>query len=354
MRARRSRGLSIITASIALAFGLSACGGGDSSSDSSAASSESGGSAAGKKVGYSALDSSSYSIVAQKLAVDALNGAGFDLLEPVSARYDITKQVSDIRNLVSAGAQGIVLVPTDSAGIKPSLDFLESKKIPAIALDVPPEQGNVDMIVRADNRDMGKRSCEQMGKLMQGKGNVLALQGSLVSIAGRDRAVGFTDCMKQDFPDIKVNEKFTDFDPEKAANIANTEVVNNKDLGGIYMASDNMMLAGVIGALQRAGRDAKVGEPGHVVLVSIDGIPYAHEQLKAGMLDAFYSQPLNLYAKYGTEFLKRAMEGETFKPGPTDGGTITELKGNPEFLVEAPEVTKENVDDPELWGNNVK
>ncbi len=49
------------------------------------------------------------------------------------------------------------------------------------------------------------------------------------------------------------------------------------------------------------------------------------------------------------------MNGETFKPGPTDHGShIVDFKGNPMDLLPAPTVTKENASDPALWGNKAK
>lgn len=50
------------------------------------------------------------------------------------------------------------------------------------------------------------------------------------------------------------------------------------------------------------------------------------------------------------------MQGKTFKPGPTDHDSeIVKLPGGIlEDQLPAPLVTKENVDDPGLWGNTVK
>ena len=68
------------------------------------------------------------------------------------------------------------------------------------------------------------------------------------------------------------------------------------------------------------------------------------------------AQPADAYAKYGMYYIKAAMEGKTFKPGPTDhDSTIVKLPGGIlEDQLPAPLVTKSNVDDPKLWGNTVK
>ena len=59
--------------------------------------------------------------------------------------------------------------------------------------------------------------------------------------------------------------------------------------------------------------------------------------------------------KYGLYYLQAAVAGKTFEQGPTDHDSrIVELNGNPMDLLPAPIVTKANVDDAKLWGNQVK
>jgi ribose transport system substrate-binding protein len=121
------------------------------------------------------------------------------------------------------------------------------------------------------------------------------------------------------------------------------------------MQSDSVMLAGVLHVLKGAGKFTTVGEPHHIMLVSIDGTPLALRSIRDGTLDAAISQPLDLYVKYGLYYLRQAVAGKTFSPGPTDHGSrIVTYKGNLMDLLPAPIVTKANASDPTLWGNKVK
>jgi simple sugar transport system substrate-binding protein/ribose transport system substrate-binding protein len=107
--------------------------------------------------------------------------------------------------------------------------------------------------------------------------------------------------------------------------------------------------------LKQAGRDAKVGEPGHIFDISIDGSPQALDLVRAGGLDAAISQPLNSYAKYGVMYLQDALAGKALALGKTDHGSeVVEFNGNKMDLLPAVLVTKTNVDDPALWGNQAK
>ena len=161
--------------------------------------------------------------------------------------------------------------------------------------------------------------------------------------------------MAESFPDIELIEQPTYWKTDRATSVAQTVVTSTPDLAGIYMQSDAVMLAGVLNVLKSADRLTKVGEPEHIYLVSIDGTPYALEQIRDGLLDAAISQPLNLYVKYGLEYLQDAVAGETFAVGPTDHDSrIEDFNGNLMDLLPAPIVTSANVDDPLLWANQVK
>jgi ABC-type sugar transport system substrate-binding protein len=121
------------------------------------------------------------------------------------------------------------------------------------------------------------------------------------------------------------------------------------------MQSDAVMLPGVLNVLKSAGKLKKVGEPGHIFTVSIDGTPFAHEKIREDLHDAAISQPLNLYVKWGLYYLQNAVAGKDFGAGPTDHDSRIEMfNGNPMDMLPAPIVTKANVDDPNLWANGVK
>ena len=218
-----------------------------------------------------------------------------------------------------------------------------------------PAGGKAAMVVRADNIRMGDDACELIGKALGGKGVVLSLMGDQATLNGRDRTSGFANCMKKDFPDIKLIEQPTNWQSENATSIAQTVVAPTPDLGAIYMQSDAVMLPGVLNVLNNAGKLKKVGEPGHIFLVSIDGTPFAHQKIRENLLDAALSQPQDAYVKWGLYYLESAVAGKTFGAGPTDHDSRIEIvNGNPMDLLPAPTVTKANVDDPKLWANGAK
>ncbi|KFU76606.1 ABC transporter substrate-binding protein [Amycolatopsis lurida NRRL 2430] len=279
---------------------------------------------------------------------------GVEALPTVNADSDSAKQITDINTLLNQGVKGLVVTPLDSAAVVAGLKAAENKGVPVVAVDVAPESGKVAMVVRADNKAYGTKACEAIGaKVTSGK--VVQVMGDLASVNGRDRSEAFRQCMKTKYPDVRVLEIAAEWKADKASSGLDSLLTANPDIKAVYMQAGGVYLAPTQQALKRKNLYFPVGDPKHVVLVSNDGIPQELAAIRAGELDATVSQPADDYAKYGMYWIKKAMAGETFKAGPTDhGSTVVEVRpGILEDQLPAPVVTKDNVDDKALWGNNL-
>ncbi|MFI6324068.1 sugar ABC transporter substrate-binding protein [Nonomuraea sp. NPDC050556] len=277
-----------------------------------------------------------------------------DLMPATNSQNDVAKLVSNVQTMIGQGAKAIVMAPQDTAAIAGTLTQLESKKIPVVSVDTRPDTGKVYMVVRADNRAYGTKACEFLGEKLGGKGKVVQLMGALSSVNGRDRAEAFRECMKTKFPEITVFDEATEWDGGKAASMLQTRLAQNPDIKGIYMHAGGVHLAPTLQVLKAKNLLVKPEDPKHVFVVSNDGIPQEFDAIRKGEIDATVSQPADLYAKYALFYAKAAMEGKTFQPGKTDhDSTIIQLPNGLEDQLPAPLVTKDNVDDKNLWGNQV-
>ena len=108
------------------------------------------------------------------------------------------------------------------------------------------------MVVRADNRAYGEKACQFLGTKLGGKGKVVMLQGGLASINGRDRTEAFNDCMKKNYPGIKVFGEATNWTARVAASKLQTPLTANPDIKGVYMQS-SFALAGTLQVLKQKG-----------------------------------------------------------------------------------------------------
>ena len=102
----------------------------------------------------------------------------------------------------------------------------------------------------------------------------------------------------------------------------------------IFSHNDEMV-RGVLAGCVKSGKSAKAGEPGHIVIVGIDGTPLAFKRIRSGEQDATVQQdPFEMGALAIRPALS-AINGE---------------KSPPEQLSPPTLVTKANVDDPKRSG----
>lgn len=285
-------------------------------------------------------------------------------LENTSSDNDANRLKSNVDTLLSKNVRAIIMAPQDTAAVKPALAAAAAKKVPVVSVDTRPDSGGAYMVVRADNRAYGTKSCIFLGETLRGAGKVVEFQGDLSSINGRDRSEAFADCMKTRYPGIKVIEIPTDWKGDRAASGLQDKLLTDPDINGIYMQAGGVFLQPTLALLKRSGKLVKAGEPGHITIVSNDGIKAELDAITSGEIDATVSQPADLYAQYAAMYAKAATEGRTFAPGPTDhGSTIidTGVAGQLEDQLPAPVVTRDGgkigeldtlaPNAPGLWGH---
>lgn len=289
--------------------------------------------------------------------VAALADAGWRVLATTDAGSQPDKQVQDVKNLIAAGATGLVIDPFDSGAIVAALNAAEEAGIPVILVDVGASGGKAYMTVRADNVGAAVTVCEEIGKRLEerygeARGTVLELQGELSSVAGQDRTEGFEQCMAEKFPKVKVIGQPTNWDGTKAANATQT-IVTSQEIDAIYLQSDCGMLAPVQAVLAQSGKSTKVSDPKRIIVGAIDGCPTTLEAIRKGQIDFTVEQPLNAYGQRTAHFLAAALAGKTMSEGDDGfGGVIVKTVTGFENLVPATLVTKENVDETTFWGNS--
>ncbi|MFI5782325.1 sugar ABC transporter substrate-binding protein [Nocardia sp. NPDC051570] len=284
-------------------------------------------------------------------------------LENTSSDNDSNRLRSNVDTLLSKNVRALILAPQDTAAVKPAIAAAAARKVPVVTVDTRPDSGGAYMVVRADNRAYGTKSCTYLGETLHGSGKVVEFQGDLASINGRDRSEAFADCMRSRYPGIKVIEIPTDWQGDRAVSGLQDKLLTDPDINGLYMQAGGVFLQSTLALLRRSGKLVKTGQPGHITIVSNDGIKAELDAIDAGDIDATVSQPADLYAQYAVTYAKAATEGRTFAPGLTDhGSTIidTGVGGMLEDQLPAPVVTRTGgkvgdmatvaTTDPGLWG----
>jgi fructose transport system substrate-binding protein len=326
----RSAGTLGVAASVlALASGIAACG--SDNGGASTSSSSTGGGGGDVKIGLiTKTDTNPFFVKMKEGADSKAKEVGAELQSFAGKKDgDNESQVAAVENLISAGAKGFMITPSDSKAIVPSLDKARQAGLLVVALDTQTEPPDAaDITYATDNYAAGlaigkwaKGTFEKDGK--QAKIALLDLNPDGVSVdVQRDQ--GFLEGFG-----INVGDK-TKIGDEKDPRIVGHDVTDGAEEGG-RTAMENLLqkdpninlvytinepaAAGAYQALKAAGKDKAV------TIVSVDGGCPGVQAVKAGQIGATSQQyPLKM-AQMGVEAIDKFAKDGT-KPTAPNGKTF--------------------------------
>src|SRR6202165_439987 len=143
------------------------------------------------------------------------------------------EQIADLRNLISAGVNAIVLNPSDRDALNPVIKQAAEKGIVVVAVDQTVSAPEA-YVLSNDQVAYGKQGATWLFKQLGGKGNVVEMRGIDGVPADADRHQGFTEALKK-YPDIKVVASvFTGWSPDKAAQEMKELIGSGKQIDGVW------------------------------------------------------------------------------------------------------------------------
>jgi ABC-type sugar transport system substrate-binding protein len=202
--------------------------------------------------------------------------------------------------------KAIIINPVDSDAAAPAVKAADRSKIPVIAADRGVNKATVAQTVASDNVAGGKLGAQELGKLLNGKGKVVVLQGTSGTSAARDREQGFGEGIKA-FPGIQVvAQQPADFDRTKGLDVMSNLLQSHADVTGVFAANDEMAL----GAIKALG--TKAG--GQVKVVGFDGTPDGLKAIQAGTLGASVAQQPVELGRLAVQNAVKAAKGTKIDP----------------------------------------
>jgi ribose transport system substrate-binding protein len=144
-----------------------------------------------------------------------------------------SEQIADIRNLISAGANIIIINPSDRKALDPVIKEATGRGIVVVAVDQAVDAPTAYVLTN-DQTAYGREGAEALFKKLGGKGNVVELRGIDGVPADSDRHEGFTEALKK-YPDIKVVASvFTGWSYDKSAQQMKDLIGSGKKIDGIW------------------------------------------------------------------------------------------------------------------------
>ena len=150
-----------------------------------------------------------------------------------------SEQIADLRNLISAGANIIIINPSDRKALDPVIKQAIDRKIVVVAVDQAVSAPGA-YILTNDQTAYGEEGAEALFKKLGGKGSVVELRGIDGVPADADRHEGFTAALKK-YPDIKVVASvFTGWANDKAAQAMKDLVGSGKQIDGVWTSGTDL------------------------------------------------------------------------------------------------------------------
>lgn len=193
-------------------------------------------------------------------------------------------QIKALRAFLAQRVDAIILAPVVETGWEPVLREIKRAKIPVVLVDRGLKVTDPSLyttLIASDFVAEGRMAAEWLAKKLEGKGNVVELQGTPGSAPANDRKKGFAEEL-QKHPGMKITKSQSgDFTRAKGKEVMEAFLkAEAKNINAVYAHNDDMAL-GAIQAIEEAGL-----QPGKdVIVVSIDGIKPAFEAMVAGKLN---------------------------------------------------------------------
>jgi ribose transport system substrate-binding protein len=237
----------------------------------SRASSPAGGKRNTIKIGVAFQEMDNPYFVTMKKAVDeAITNLDAEVYY-TDARHDVTRQTSDIEDLIQKKIDILLINPTDSVGVEGVVKEAKKAGIVVVAVDAQ-ANGPIDCFVGSKNYEAGRLVGEFLGKHLNGKGKVAVLDGIPV-VPILERVKGFKDAIAE-FPGISIvatqNGKQ---ERDVALSVTENMIQANPDLAGIFSVNDGGGM-GAFSAIEASKKD--------IALVSVDGLAEAVAAIERG------------------------------------------------------------------------
>ena len=173
---------------------------------------------------------------------------------------DREQQVQVVEGFVTQHVDGIVLAPFDKNALVRPVEEAKRAGIPTVVVDSGLESSDPISFVASNNYHGGELAADEMGRLLGGKGKVLALRYQEGVFSTEQREKGFVERIKAAYPKIQLisSNQFAGATRDTAKTAAEN-LLNRfgNDLDGLFTPNESST-AGALLALEDAGKAGKI------------------------------------------------------------------------------------------------
>jgi ribose transport system substrate-binding protein len=255
-------------------------------------------------------------LMAKTAAEAAAEEAGVNaIILGTTEEGDYNEQVAHIEDLVTQGADLIVVVPAEASALVPAIEAAVEAGVPVINLDSPIETDQVISFIGSDNVEGGRMAGEFIADQLSGAGKVAVIRGRLGNPVELQRYEGFLEAI-DGYDDIElVAEGVANWEADEGFTVMEDFLVAHPEIEAVFAEADRMALG--------AAQAAAAADREDIIIVGLDGIVEALRAVRDGSLAADVAQRPDLMGEYaityGLEFLKSGVIDEVITTPMTLG-----------------------------------
>jgi ribose transport system substrate-binding protein len=242
---------------------------------------------------------------------------------------DRNGQIQTVEANTARRVNGIVLAPLDSQALVGPVHSAIEAGVPVVIMDSGLKTDRYVSFVATDNYKGGVLAGEHLGKLLNGKGNVILLRYAVGSASTEEREAGFLEALKK-FPEIKIISQDQYAGPTRETGYQASQNLLNRyanEVNGIFCPCEPPTIA-----MAKALRDiGKAG--GKVKMVGFDSGTQSVADLKNGDVQGLVVQDPLRMGYLGVMTLYQHLQGDKVEKRIDTGAKL---------------VTAENMDQPEM------
>lgn len=193
-------------------------------------------------------------------------------------------QIRAVRSFITQGVDAIVIAPIVATGWDPVLREAKRAKIPVILTDRAIQTADESLYVTfigSDFYEEGKMAADWLAKAVNGKGNIVELQGTPGSDPANERRKAFADGIAK-HPGLKIiDSQSGNFERTGGKQVMEAFIKKHGKAFGIVYAHNDDMALGAAQAIEEAG--LKPGQD--ITIVSIDAVREAIQAVAAGRIN---------------------------------------------------------------------
>ena len=180
------------------------------------------------------------------MKAQALDSGVVDSLNIAHRNTDAAGQLEDIRNLIQAGVDAIVVNPASPEGVNAAIKEATDAGIVVVAVDQAVTEPSA-YVISNNQEEYAYLGAKWLFEQLGGKGNVVYMRGAAGASADSDRDKGFKRALAE-YPDIKVvHEVFTGWQQDQGKQQILDYIATGAPFDGIWTSGiDNVIVDALV------------------------------------------------------------------------------------------------------------